>query len=457
MKIILYLIFALFISTNANAISFNFNKEISKFIDRLSDNEFDLKNYYEFCKNNNFHQCTSSHYLYNPISKERFQKESKYIISLYKYLEQNLSEIPLTTDANQTKESKIDASVEMALIGDAMGFLIESENTIESIQAHFPSGILNSKRLQKNLTTYKQKTKYGEYNSNNLSKEKKIIYSDDTELSLVTLYSAITSYKKSSSDIQAFTNQIKADLISHWANLKRTGNYGVNGLYYGPRGYGKKSLQSLSDLFYNKATLTNHPNNGELIRSWVLGLMPYDSYLIAAFYAASQSLVSNKSYEVAISCAAMAAGIHVAVYDSPKSKEEVVNKMIDTASLLESLLIANYDISNYLKYAKAASLFDINPIIFYNSSIGYYAKEAISAIVFTFLRHEYFLTALLESAHIAGDSDSIAHLVGAIMGAYYGIGEFPKNYLQYIEIPEIALNNKKITFDELLNQIKSLQ
>ena len=277
-------------------------------------------------------------------------------------------------------------------------------------------------------------------------------------MSLLMLYSAITSYKKSPLDVGLFVKQTTQNLASHWYNLKESGKYGMDGLYYGTRGYGKKSLQALSNLYYHETSQIDHPNNGELIRSWTLGLIPYDSYLIAAFMSASQSLITNKSQEVAIACAVMAAAVHISIYDPPESKIEVVDKMIYTASLLENaFMLSNANnntlISTYLKYAKTAALEGVNPIVFYNSAIGYYAKEAISAVVFTFLRHEYFLTALPESAYIPGDSDSVANLVGALMGAYYGIKAFPKEYLQYIETPTLQLNNKKIEIDTLLNDL----
>lgn len=441
-------------SINSDPTDLSSDIEINKFIVRINNNKLDLENYYRFCKDYNFeNQCKSAHYLYNPIDKERFQKDSELITSLYKSLEKDVLETPLITHNSQTKEKRIEGAIEMALIGDAIGFLVESENTIDSIKKNFPNGIFNLKELQKDLVSHKLKTKYGIYNNNNLSKSNNIIYSDDTELSLVTLYSAITNYQKHSSSIEMFTKQVAADLANHWNSLRNSGNYGIDGLYYGPRGYGKKNLQSLSDLFYKNTTLNNHSNNGELIKSWVLGLVPYDNYLTAAFYAAKQSLISNKSYEVAITSAAMAAGIYVATYDSPETKEEVVDKMIYTARLLESLG-NNNNISNYLKYAKLAALSDINPIIFYNSSIGYYARETIAGVVFTFLRHKHYLTALLESVYIPGDSDSVAHLLGALMGAYYGIYNFPKEYINYIEKPIVRLDNKNISFDVLLNQLR---
>lgn len=451
---IILLVFAMFISREVIAIDKNNIKlehEIQLLINRLLvDPAIDLKNYQKLCSKNKFQkQCISSHYLYHELALSKLVLHEEYISSLYNTLKHDLPNLLLTSRSEQTIESKIYAAVHQAVIGDALGFVIENESTVDSIKDHFPDGIINPKNLSLSLKNYQLKTKYGQYNNNNLNSDNKIIYSDDTELSMIVLYSALKAYKKDPSNINLFLIEASNNLAWHWHNnLKLSGKYGEDGLYYGTRGYGKTLLKALSDLYNHKSLQSENLNNGSLIRAWPLGLIPYNNYQMAAIMALKQSLITNKSIEVAIACATLAAGIHISIYDAPQSKLEVVDKMITTAESLEKSFIShdkNLLVSTYLKYAKAAALEDINPIIFYNAAIGYYSQETISAVVFSFLRHKYFLTALIESAHIPGDSDSVASLTSALMGAYYGIDSFPKEYMQYIETPVITLP------DELVN------
>ncbi|KKB96497.1 ADP-ribosylglycohydrolase [Candidatus Arcanobacter lacustris] len=416
----------------------------------------DQEQYENFCKDNGFaNQCNSSHYLYKKLSNEELLAYDNYLSSLYQILEKKLPTTRLITNKKQTIISKIKAAIDQALIGDALGFLIENESTIAEMKEHFPNGVVDISSVSDSLKANKLSTKYGKYNNNNLNHLGKIIYSDDTEMSLLTLYSALKSYKKDQKNIDLIMGDFSKNLAIHWyLNLKLSGKYGEDGLYYGMRGYGKKSLESFSDIYHNKLSDKSNLNNGSLISSWIFGLMPYENYQIASEIAFNKSLITNKSYEVATSCAVMAAAIHIAIYDMPRSKIEIVDKMIEVALLFENKYSNQNPLtSTYLKYAKLAALEDINPVLFYNSNIGYYAPETTAAVVFCFLRHEYFLTSLIESIHIPGDSDSVANLSSALMGAYFGIKSFPKEYQDFIEVPSMTLRDDIFGMNSLIDEI----
>ncbi len=60
--------------------------------------------------------------------------------------------------------------------------------------------------------------------------------------------------------------------------------------------------------------------------------------------------------------------------------------------------------------------------------------EAIAAAVYVFARHPTSPRAgLLEAANTPGDSDSIATLVGALVGAVNGFGELPESWVAQLE------------------------
>ena len=65
---------------------------------------------------------------------------------------------------------------------------------------------------------------------------------------------------------------------------------------------------------------------------------------------------------------------------------------------------------------------------------GWAAHEAIAAAMFVVARHERDLPgALLEGANAAGDSDSIATLAGALLGARLGLEAIPANWIRDVE------------------------
>jgi ADP-ribosylglycohydrolase len=66
--------------------------------------------------------------------------------------------------------------------------------------------------------------------------------------------------------------------------------------------------------------------------------------------------------------------------------------------------------------------------------LGWNAREALAAAVYVFARHpDSPRGALLEAANTPGDSDSIATLVGALVGARSGLGGLPKDWVSQLE------------------------
>ena len=65
---------------------------------------------------------------------------------------------------------------------------------------------------------------------------------------------------------------------------------------------------------------------------------------------------------------------------------------------------------------------------------GWAAHEAIAAAVYVFLRHPGDpRAAILEGANTPGDSDSIATLVGALVGARCGLHALPQAWVNDVE------------------------
>ena|SRR5690606_26225049 len=66
------------------------------------------------------------------------------------------------------------------------------------------------------------------------------------------------------------------------------------------------------------------------------------------------------------------------------------------------------------------------------------AHEAIAAAVYLLARHlDDFSAAVLEGANTPGDSDSIATLAGALVGARVGLGNIPSNWVDDLERSDV--------------------
>ena len=71
---------------------------------------------------------------------------------------------------------------------------------------------------------------------------------------------------------------------------------------------------------------------------------------------------------------------------------------------------------------------------------GWAAHEAIAAAVYICLRHpDSPGSGILEGANTPGDSDSIATLAGALLGARCGIENIPASWVREVERSEVIL------------------
>jgi ADP-ribosylglycohydrolase len=69
--------------------------------------------------------------------------------------------------------------------------------------------------------------------------------------------------------------------------------------------------------------------------------------------------------------------------------------------------------------------------------MGWIAEEAFGTALFCFLLSPNDVKAVLKRAVVTGgDSDSIACIAGALVGAYCGIEAFPHKWVESIEYPE---------------------
>ncbi len=82
----------------------------------------------------------------------------------------------------------------------------------------------------------------------------------------------------------------------------------------------------------------------------------------------------------------------------------------------------------------------IEPEITLERLEGWAAHEAIAATVYLVARHpDDYRAAVLEGANTPGDSDSLATLVGALVGARVGLATLPSEWVRDVERSDVLI------------------
>jgi len=401
---------------------------------------------------------------YSPISYKKYLK--------YWHYWAEFVDKPKPYDVGKVAQTKLEAVQNNALIGDALGFLTEDLTSFQEIIDNFPIMISDAENTCKMLKKGKVKTKFGQYNNNNL-KQGKLSYSDDTDLSQVTL-KVVERVNRKLITPDDFFKTISVAFTNHWYKLFSSGEYGYKGTLWGPRGYGHNTLNSLSRLRHECALSLcdieekykeENKGNGGLIRSWPVAFLETNNYMDIVIQAMNQTLVTHCNPTALISSAVFTVGIYYSL-NSTSTKYEILEKMKYIALLLESHFYKDYVhrglVQKYKNYAQDADLVEkkfgakkgiytkddiyiyeiliiaeevaregVHPILFFNNFIGYRSDEALAAVVYSFLSNNNVEQAILNAVFSPGDSDSMASMIGAFLGAYYSV--YPNNYLPYIE------------------------
>lgn len=85
---------------------------------------------------------------------------------------------------------------------------------------------------------------------------------------------------------------------------------------------------------------------------------------------------------------------------------------------------------------------------------GWTGEEALSIALFAAMKGGDFRDALRIAANHSGDSDSTASVTGQILGAMHGIGSIPKDWIRQVELSETVIGMAQ-TFSETLSKVSS--
>lgn len=341
------------------------------------------------------------------------------------------------------------AAILNAALGDALGRITEFIDTTKKVCAQLgDSGI----------TSLAQAT---------IQHKGKIFapYTDDTVMARIVLETALQGRKEHAS-AQTITN----NLAHAFARLFGQKRYTIDPLY-DVRAHGLRNIRSGQALHTLIARKQDQHDNwwlsreginpaaeggcGSVMRAWPIGLVFAGDDQFIIDLAAAQSTITHAHPMAAAASAAMAIGTAYAYQG--KSVDDIIQAMIRAAeqfdaqelqyktharkqpagAQLTAAMVAHDQLltSDMIRYAYQAAqqgklLEDVlgteniqqpNYRSPYGFLLGWAADEAIAGTVYLFARnHTNIQRAITEGVHTPGDSDSLASLTGALVGAYSG-------------------------------------
>ncbi len=348
-----------------------------------------------------------------------------------------------------------------AAIGDALGRLTEFIPSVAEIHKKFgPDGITG---FDKRMEVYHP-----------LVGSTVVPYTDDTVMAIEVAKVVLEGRQQSSS-----VHLMMDKLARSYARILGKNRFAVDPLF-SLRAHGAQNLKAalkleqyiqygiadknplywyqydtVLDMKFNKV-IAQEGGCGSVMRAWPIGVIFADNLALVKEIADKQSILTHRHPMARAASVALAVGVSQALLQ--KSPDEVAQAMIQAAqeydeselhyktrarklpeeSCFEPSMISNDRLvtSDMLRYAYTMAkegnmpesilgMVNDKQANFRSRSgalLGWSADEAVAAALYIFIRHSDDLkAALLEGANTPGDSDSIASLAGALVGARTGI------------------------------------
>lgn len=319
-------------------------------------------------------------------------------------------------------------------IGDAMGRPTEFK-TMDQIFASYPNGI-------KSFDDFHQedfwKNKYG----------KKIApYTDDTAMAKLVFEQLIESKKKNLSLNETMGN-IAREFIEDMKNPlgwtapgRAPGNTCLKSVCRLEKRIASNEIEKYGFRWWD-AQKSNGGGCGSVMHAFPFGLVFYDDLEKAEKWAVEHSKITHGHSISLAACAAMAVGTALSV--QKKNPDFVVEKMIEaagrydkkTADMIQEASVLAKENYNTLANRGVACIErarDLSAPIFEKFQ-GWAAHDAIAATTYIFvLTPNNINNAIYLGVHTPGDSDSIACMAGALVGARVGVENIPQNWKETVE------------------------
>lgn len=280
-------------------------------------------------------------------------------------------------------------------IGDALGFLTEKKPIIET--ENFVKTFLETKQYSIPFRTYPKNYLLGQY-------------SDDTQFSRILISSLIecSGFNAANyfSKLQEAFN--KNELIGLGTN--------TNKIF---RAANKK--QDLS-------TLLNNSSNGSLMRAYPIGLFFSKEDEILQ-YSKEQSVITHNTDEAIFACQMLALTIN-------HLKDNSINSL---HSHWQNNNFLNFDFS-FLSYSLTDAqkyIQSISPNLEWEF-VSPSAKATLAAVYYVIHNHKHgsFTDAIMKAISLGGDTDSVASIVGTIIGYHHGRSAIPAYWNNFVHDEE---------------------
>lgn len=248
-------------------------------------------------------------------------------------------------------------------------------------------------------------------------------YTDDTQMAEATLRGLLDAPDGPDGELDTLMTTIRANYIE-WSSNPQGG-------HRAPGGECLAACQRLKDPSRPWHLGGRNPGPrtgggcGSVMRAHVFGMVYIGD--MAAYMAAQHSRLSHRHDIALAACAAMALGVSM-------QKDKIAP--LETAQMMEATArIYCESTAQCIKGAIANALNpNSSPARFYAAHEGWDARTAIAAAVYCFIRNPDDLrAAVLEGANTPGDSDSIASMAGALVGARVGLSGIPTDLVDRLE------------------------
>jgi len=306
----------------------------------------------------------------------------------------------MSTDAAPSRRERNLGAVLGAAIGDAMGHPTEFL-TMDKIRARFGAAGVEGFEL------------YWERDGQRFAP-----YTDDTQMAECVLR-ALSWSRVNGADLDDTMRHLGA-LFVEWARDPQGGH----------RAPGNACLAGCRALAagtpWDEAGGPTAGGCGSVMRAYPFGLFFADDLEKAEAWSVAHSKLTHRDPIALAASAAMARGVAHAVHG--RDVEESVLDMIAAAKRYSP------STGDMMAHAYADARTGVLPEVTLDRLRAWAAHEAIAAAVYISTRHEGDArAAILEGANTPGDSDSIATLAGALVGARVGQAGLPEDWVRDVE------------------------
>lgn len=298
-------------------------------------------------------------------------------------------------------ESRVRGAVLGAAIGDALGHPTEFISSFEALAARFPPAGVTGYAL------------YWERDGRRFAP-----YTDDTQMAEIVLRELVlTSRDRRSLDD---TMQAMGASFAEWAEAPQGGHRAPGGACL------RGSRRLGGGVPWRDAGGPEDGGCGSVMRAYPFGLAAWDNAEAAELWAVEHSYLTHRDPIALASCAATA--VAMARIVSGAAVTDALAEMPDVAARHDPKTGA------MIQQALIEAANGTPPTVTLQRLQGWAAHEAIAAGAYVVARHPGDIAAaLLEAANTPGDSDSIATIAGALLGAAHGLESLPPGWVADLE------------------------